>query len=214
MEAADILRDRVRELERQLEERAKKVDDLEKDNAKQREELREARGEVETLSKRVPSENSVVLGKADAERWNVAKELIDTVGGVDKLQTLQTERDRLQTELKERDRKETIRDAGYDPRKLERLLGGASLRLQGEGDERSVKVVLRDSEGNETERLIDEWAEAEGISDLLNVAKNGTTQETPKPRPHFGAGERPPKSRVPNADELARDKQGDPKYRM
>ena len=167
MEAAEILREQLYHLQKQYGEAERKIDDLEKDNFTQREELREARSKVESLEKVAPPEGSVILKPADAERWQQYQEL----GKVDEVKAALESKSTAEQELNTFKRRDLIRSAGFNPPMLERLLNGAELKAEGEGEDRVYNIVTKDAEGNPKPVSLQDWAKAEGISDLLNVAR-------------------------------------------
>ena len=81
--------------------------DLYADNHRWREANRQLKGQVETLEKSLPPDGSVVLSKADSERWEAYK----TLGKPDDLRTALTERDSLKSDLARSQRDERMRKA-------------------------------------------------------------------------------------------------------
>ncbi len=195
-EAIDILERQVKDLERKNEE-------LVKDNGKQRDEIRDlktdlstAQGKVSELDQKVPAEGSVILTKADAERWT----FYTSLGKPDDLKAQLEAKSNAEGELKRMKRGETIRTAGYDPKVLGRLIGDAEIKVTGEGDERKVSLLQGEEESDLTA-----WAEAEGIVTLLNAAR---LEAEPKPNgvPAAGQAGRRDQTRLATPDEVAAEK--------
>lgn len=203
-EAVDILKDRIRELE-------DKNRSLEDDNKKQRDEIRTYKADIETkdtqiteLNKKLPSDDAVILNKADAARWDIAKNLADKAGGFDKLETLSTERDEALKTLAEKDRNETISKAGFDAAKFNRLFANHAVSITGEGNDVTLELVIKDGEA-EKKVSVFELAESEGITDLVNAARITTSesqQETPRKIVVIQANERTPKATVITTEQV------------
>lgn len=179
---------------------------LETEGFKAREKARELQAQLEAAKARIteleakqPPEGAVVLNKADSERWAAYQAL----GKVDEVRAALEAKAAAEQRLAERERADTIRAAGYEPKKLGRLIGDAALKLDGD----ALKLIQ-----GEREVLLSEWAEAEGITDLLNVAR----LETPdKPRPPTGAGTKPAQGfRAVSADERQKQLARDPSYQL
>lgn len=139
-----------------------KVQTRQTENGELKTRAQNAEAEVATLKEKLPADGSVTLSKADGERWQAYTAL----GKVDEVRTTLERVATLETEKAQADREATIRSAGYDPKKLGRLIGNSTLKVEGEGDALKVSVTVDD-----TDTALDEWAEAEGISDLVNVAR-------------------------------------------
>lgn len=197
-EAVDILKDRIRELEN-------KINDLESDNKKQRDEIRSFKEDIDTketlikdLNSKLPAEGTVILSKADAARWDIAKAVAEKQGGFDKLETLSTERDQALKDLAAKARNETITKAGFDAAKFNRLFNN-DVSLTGEGDDLTLELTVLDGE-LEKKVSIFELAESEGITDLVNAARisDATSESQQKPQKVVvsQANERTPKPNV------------------
>ena len=205
-EAVDIFKDRIRELE-------DKNRSLEDDNKKQRDEIRTYKADIETkdslitdLNKKLPSEDAVVLTKADAARWDIAKELADKAGGFDKLQSLSTERDEALRTLAEKDRNETITKAGFDAAKFNRLFGSNAVSIIGEGDDLTLELSIKEGDAEKKVSLF-ELAESEGITDLLNAARITASESQDKPQKVVvgQAGERKPFSNIVTTEQVKQE---------
>ena len=152
---------------REIEDLKKALDKREDDNKGYRDTLKERDARIAELEKVAPPEGSVILKPADAERWQQYQEL----GKVDEVKAALESKGTAEEQLTELRRRETIREAGYNSRKLERLLNGTTFAAQGEGDERVYGVLTKQEDGSEKFIPLEGWAEAEGISDLLNMAR-------------------------------------------
>lgn len=139
---------------------------LEGDLAKAKDARSTAEQERDELKERVPKDGAVTLTKADSERWHVLKGQADKLGGVDKLTGRLSKLEQLEAEQAAEERGATIRSLGLEPVKLERILKGETWHITGEGDDTRILV----SKGDE-DVAIEDWAESEGFSDLLNFAR-------------------------------------------
>lgn len=162
LEQLGTLKGKVGSLESEVETLRGHKGTLEADLAKAKQRYKDAETERDDLRAKVPANESVTLTKADAERWQAYTAL----GKVDEVKAALERVTTLETEKAQADREATIRTAGYDPKKLGRLIGSNALKVEGEGDALKVSVTIDDKD-----TLLDEWAEAEGISDLVNVAR-------------------------------------------
>ena len=167
------------DLERDRDDLKGKVETRQTENAKLKERAQTAEGERDDLKGKVPADGAVTLSKADAERLEAYKAL----GKVDEVKATLERVGTLEQEKSRQEREATIRIAGFDPKKLERILGGAGLKVTGEGDDMKVLVTKDD-----TETALDEWAEAEEVTDLLNVAR---LEQTTRPIAMPQAGRAP-----------------------
>ncbi len=169
---------------------------LETDLSKAKTRAGEAETERDDLRTKVPANESVTLTKADAERWQAYTAL----GKVDEVKAALERVSTLETEKAQADRETNIRKAKYDPKKLGRLIGSNALKVEGEGDNLKVSITVDDKD-----IALDEWAEAEGISDLVNVARlDPNTRPAAMPQ----AGKRPPapvKTEEQRKEELRRE---------
>ncbi len=209
-EAIDILERQVKDLER-------KRDDLEKDNAKQRDELREARGERDAasakasdLEKKLPSEASITLSKADQERWQQYQAL----GKLDEVTTKVKGYDGLEAKSKRRDREDGIKALGLKPSIFELIAEGKGYRAEGEGEDRTLYLTV-DEDGAEKEVELTEYASKRGLDDLLGVmGLEASKDTTPTPRTPTGAGNKKPQPRgVLSEEDAYKEKQSNPAYR-
>lgn len=152
---------------------------LETDLAKVKGERKTAQERATELEGKVPADGSVTLSKADSERWQAYTAL----GKVDEVKATLERVSTLETEKAQADREATIRTAGFDPKKFSRVVPH-SLKIEGEGDALRVSVTVDDKD-----TPLDEWAEAEGISDLVNVAR---LDPNTRPVAMAQVGKRPP----------------------
>ncbi len=207
LEQLGILKGKVGPLEAERDRLLGNKESLEADLAKAKERYKKAESESDSLKEKVPGDGSTVLSKADAERWRVLSGIAGELGGVDKVQARLTRVGELEAEKTKVEREQTIRAAGYEPKKLERLIGSAGFKLEGEGDDQKVLITVGDED-----HALSDWAEAEGITDLLNVARLGPA---PSSRTPTGPGERP--RTVQGAKppgEIYKEKLNDPTYQM
>lgn len=138
---------------------------LETDLGKTRNDKQDAEKERDALKGQLP-DGSVVLSKADGARWGVLSGIATELGGVDKVQGRLARVTELEQASAKQERDDAIKGQGYDPKKLDRILGGAQFKVTGEGDEAKAFVTVDDKD-----TALSEWAEAEGVTDLLNVAR-------------------------------------------
>lgn len=203
-EALDILERQVKDLER-------KNEALLKDNGGQRDELREARDTVKTLEaerddvkQKLPADGSLVLGKADAERWNSYTAL----GKLDEVTAKVNGYGNLEAKEQRRTREDGIKALGFKPSIFELIAEGKTYRAEGEGDDRKVLVSVDDKEQELTA-----YATERGLGDLLGVMGLTQAPETPKVPTPTGAGTRKPgEFKALSADERAKQKQNEGRY--
>lgn len=138
-----------------------KVETRQTENQKLKDRAQDAEAIVADLKTKVPADGSLTLSKADGERFSAYTAL----GKVDEVKATLERVTTLETERAQADREATIRSAGYDPKKFSRVVPHP-LKIEGEGDDLKVSVTVDDKD-----TPLDEWAEAEGISDLVNVAR-------------------------------------------
>ena len=143
------------DLEGERDKLKKSLDSREEDNKK-------ARDEIKELKTQIVPEGSSVVPNADKVRLDEYKAL----GPINDLKAMSERVGTLEADKAKSEREATIRAAGFEPKKLERILGSNGLKVTGEGDEMKVLVTKDD-----TETPLDEWAEAEEVTDLLNVAR-------------------------------------------
>lgn len=133
--------------------------------------LKAVRAERDALQTRLPQEGSVVLTKADADRWSAYTAL----GKPDELQAALKDRDTARADLSGRDRRDGIRSAaevaGYKPSVLEKLTPDGAVyevrEAQVEGKAvRTAYLKLADG----TERPVTDWATAEHADFLPALA--------------------------------------------
>lgn len=142
-----------------------KVATRQDENATLKQRAQTAESERDDFKSKVPGADAVVLNKADAERWRVLSGIAGELGGVDKVQAQLGRVSELEAEKVKGERHTAMRAAGYDPNKLERLIGSLPFEVEGEGDQQKVTVTV-----GEEKKPLAEYAEAEGFADLLNVA--------------------------------------------
>ena len=214
MEAVDLLREQNRTLQDDLKEKNKKVDELEKDNAKQRDEIRALKTDKETLEAQVPADGSLVLSKADAQRWELAKEVSEQVGGFDKLKSLQSERDEAKQSLTAVKQDRLLETHDFIPAKVRRVVGENAVFGEAGDDEKHLTLTVKDGDEEKTVSLT-EWAEAEDVADLLAAARK--TDAQPKPEgvkilPQAGA--RQTRQHGTSAEQIYEQKKSDPRYKI
>lgn len=190
------------DLERDRDDLKGKIEDRQKETAKMKERAQIAEGKVTELEDKLPKDGSVVIPKADFERLEAYKALgkLDEVKGkLDRVDTLEREKS-------QQEREATIRAAGYDPKKLNRILGNAELKVTGEGDDLKVLVTEGD-----TDTPLTDWAEAGELTDLLNVAR--LEPEKQGVRALGQAGRRSTQKAV-SVEERKKEKEQDPLYNV
>ena len=158
------------ERERTSELNSKTVADLASKVAALEFDLKAKRTELDAVKGQLPSEGSVVLSKADAEKWASYSAL----GKPDDLKTAMTERDSFRSDLSGRDRRDSNRTAadaaGYRPGVLEKLLPADAVT--------SVREVTVDGKAvrtafvkiGENERPLSEWASVEHADFMPSLA--------------------------------------------
>ena len=135
--------------------------------------------ERDALKAALPQEGSVVLSKADAERWASYSAL----GKPDDLKTAVAERDSFRSDLSGRDRRDSNRSAadaaGYRPGVLEKLLPADAVTSVREVqvDGRPVKTAFVTIAG--TERPLSEWASTEHADFMPSLAMQPQTAVIP-----------------------------------
>lgn len=176
-ENLSFLRERVRELERKNEQ-------LVSDNGKQRDELRDAKQQLETAQGKVselenaqPKDGQRVLSKAEAERY-------------DAFEALKLKPDELKTQLEQaaKDRRSVVETGnkaalaklGIKPAAVRlREFDGVTLTTEGEGDD--LKATVKEGD---TETPWGEWVKSKGLGDDLKDF--GLEPETPAVVPALG----------------------------
>ena len=107
-----------------------KVNDLERDNKKYRDKLRDKTTELDELKKKVPAEGSVVLNAEDAKAWKGYQEL----GKLEDLKKTVTERDELKEKVAQQEHQtaaaEAATAAGYNVKALLKLPGTDKLKFE------------------------------------------------------------------------------------
>lgn len=201
-----VLKGKVGPLETEVGTLRTHKEKLESDLAKVKEKRDAAESEATALKEKVPADGSLVLNKADAARWGVLSGIASELGGVDKVQGRLARVTELEQASAKQARENTIRAAGYDPKKLERILGGAEFKVTGEGDEAKAFVV-----SGETETALDKWAETEDVTDLLNVAR--LSPDAKRNETFTGAGTRKGgEFKALSAEERAKQKKNESRY--
>lgn len=144
--------------------------------------LRAVRQERDALKAAQPPEGSVVLSKADADRWTAYSAL----GKPDELQAALTDRDTARADLSGRDRRDSIRTAaeaaGYKASVLEKLTpDGASYEVrETQVDGKAARFAfLKLADG--TEKPLTEWATTEHADFLPALAAAPTMPTSPPP---------------------------------
>lgn len=163
-----------------------KVQTRQTENGELKTRAQNAEAEVATLKEKLPADDSVTLSKADGERWRSLSGKSAELGGVDKLLERLGRVDTLEREQAQTQRADTIRAAGYDPKKLGRLIGDIPFKVTGEGDDRQALITVDDKDVP-----LSEWAEAEGIADVVNVMRLDSTAR-PVVMPQAGKRTPPP----------------------
>ena len=141
--------------------------------------LRTVRQERDALKAAMPLEGSVVLSKADAERWASYSAL----GKPDDLKTAVAERDAFKTDLSGRDRRDSNRSAadaaGYRPGVLEKLLPADAITSvrDVQVDGKAVKTAFIKIGDNE--RPLSEWASTEHADFMPSLAMQPQTAVIP-----------------------------------
>lgn len=167
------------ERERTSELNSKTVADLASKVAALEFDLKAKRTELDAVKGQLPPEGSVVLSKADAERWASYSAL----GKPDDLKAAMTERDAFKTDLSGRDRRDSNRSAadaaGYRPGVLEKLLPADAITsvrdVQVDGKAvRTAFVKIGDSE-----RPLSEWASTEHADFMPSLAMQPQTAVIP-----------------------------------
>jgi hypothetical protein len=122
----------------------RKIDDLVRDNGKQRDELRERDEKLKAL----PPEGAVVLTGDDAKAWPTLKEL----GKPDEVRAKLEQGEKDKAALAERDRRDQVRSAaeaaGFKVSVLEKLPGAEGLTFEGKEE------TVRDAAGKETKAMV------------------------------------------------------------
>lgn len=194
----------VTDLKRERDDLKKALDKREGENKTFRDTVKTLETERDTLKTQLPPEGSLVLNKADSERYNVYKGL----GTVDEVTAKVNGYGDLETKEKSRARADGIKANGFKPSIFELIAEGNDYRVDGEGDDRKVFVTVDDKEQELTA-----YAAERDLSDLLGVM--GLSVETPKPVPptFTGAGTRKAgEFKVLTTEERAKQKENESRY--
>ncbi len=141
------------------------INQLLTENFKLREDKRELKKQIEEAEKGKPAEGSVVLSKADGEKWKEYQAL----GKPDEVKAAIGERDTLKGEVATAKRDQSLREVaeveGWNYAVLKRLAGELNLEIaEGTDDKGAAKkfanVVLKNGERTET-KLASEYADKE-----------------------------------------------------
>ena len=141
--------------------------------------LRTIRTERDALKAALPQEGSVVLSKADAEKWASYSAL----GKPDDLKAAMTERDSIRADLSGRDRRDSNRTAadaaGYRPGVLEKLLPADAVTSvrDVQVDGKAVRTAFVTIAG--AERPLSEWASTEHADFMPSLAMQPQTAVVP-----------------------------------
>lgn len=171
------------------------------DNYQLREDKRKLKEQLADAEKAKPAEGSVVLSKADAERWKAYQEL----GKPDDLKATVTERDTLKGEVAKAIRTETIRSvaevAGYNADVLGELAKEtqtfAVKEITVDGKTIKQAYIVVEADGKQVEKPLAEFAEANWKSFLPALQPTVTPEKrqrqgTPYVPQKQGAPPQPP----------------------
>ncbi len=157
--------------------------DLLTENAQLRADKRALNGQLTVAQDKLPADGSLVLGKADAERYNLYKNL----GTVDEVTAKVNGYGDLETKEKSRTRADAIKALGFKPSIFELIAEGNPYRVVGEADERKVYVTV-----NDKEQELTTYAQERGLNDLLGVMGLSAAPQAPLLPTPTGAGNRNP----------------------
>lgn len=141
------------------------INQLLTENFKLREDKRGLKAQVEAFEKAKPAEGSVVLSKADAEKWEAYK----AFGKAEDIKAAIAERDTLKTEVDMAKREQSLRDVaeveGWNFGVIKRLAADVQFEIvDGKNDKgeaiRFANVVTKNGDRTET-KLASEYAEKE-----------------------------------------------------
>lgn len=200
---ADYRRE-VTDLKRERDDLKKALDKRESENKTFRDDLKMLTEERDALKGKLPADGSLVLGKADVERWNSYTAL----GKLDEVTAKVNGYGDLEAKEQRRTREDGIKALGLKPSIFELIAEGNPYRTEGEGEDRKVFVTVDDKEQELTAR-----ASELDRSDLLSVMGLTQAPEAPKPQTPTGVGRRAAgEFKALSADERAKQKQNEGRY--
>ena len=199
-ENLSFLRERVRELERKNEQ-------LVSDNGKQRDELRDAKqqleaaqGKVSELENAQPKEGQRVLSKAENERF----EAFESTGlKPDEIKTRLEQADKDRRSVIETSNKTALAKLGLKPGVVRlREFDGVSITVEGSGDD--LKATVKEGE---SEMTWSEWVKSKDLEgDLKDFGLEPAEPDSVPALGQVGNGEKPkPKTAEDRAEELRDD---------
>lgn len=207
-EAADIL-------QRQLDAAERKIKDLEGDNQKQRDEIRDRTAERDALQTqandlggKVPKEGQRVLSKAESDRYEAFMQVggEGVKGDPEKLTGVLNQAARDRADLVTTRNRDALNTLGLKPSVLNwRQFDGVVITATKDGDTVSATVNEGDVEKSWTD-----WVKEKGLESDLNDV--GLTPQAPRPPTPTGVGTRVPGDNMATAEEIAESQRNDPKY--
>jgi hypothetical protein len=157
---------------------------LQDENYKLREKNRTLKQQFDDAEKKAPAEGSVVLSKADAERWEKLKAL----GKPEEVEAAIKERDALKTEVAGAKRDQLLRDVseveGWNFSVVKKLAGDLSFEIldttNDKGETRKSAMVLVKNGDSTEKKSAANYAETEW-KDFLPSLKVGEQQQQTQP---------------------------------
>jgi hypothetical protein len=152
------------------------INQLLSENFKLREDKRELKKHLDEAGKTKPAEGSVVLSKAEAEKWKLYQEF----GKPEEIKAAIGERDTLKTEVATANREQSLRDVaeveGWNFGVIKRLAGDLAFEIiEGKDDKGNAKkyanVILKNGDRTETKPAV-EYAEKEWKEFLPSLKVN------------------------------------------
>lgn len=159
---------------------------LQDENYKLREKNRTLKTDLDGANAKAPAEGSVVLSKADAERWKAYQEL----GKHEELKAALSERDTLKAEVATVKRDELLRSVaeteGWNPAVLKRLAGDMGFEIvetkDDKGETHKGALILVKNGENVEKKSASEYAAAEWKDFLPSLKVGEGQQQQPQPQ--------------------------------